>query len=254
MRFATSMIEVTFRFYAQLNDFLPRAWRQRRFSRVIHAPASVKDAIEAIGVPHPEVGVVLINGISETFAYRLRDRDDVAVYPPFRSIEVDSLIRVHAAPPQPVRFVLDRHLGKLAAWLRLAGFDTVVRDEDADVANTSAREGRVALTRDVGLLKRSVVRDGYWVRHTNPELQVAEVLARFDLVALIDPFTRCLRCNTPLVSIPADAVGEEVSLRARTGFEEFHRCPGCQRTYWQGSHYRRLTALIERVRLRAASL
>jgi uncharacterized protein with PIN domain len=247
------MIEVTFRFYAQLNDFLPARCRHRRFTHVMSARASVKDAIEAIGVPHSEADVILINRRTEDFAYRLSDGDDVAVYPAFRTIDVAGLRRAGADPPQPVRFVLDAHLGKLASFLRLSGFDAVLCADDADVANTAARESRVALTRDVGLLKRSIVVYGYWVRHIDPEVQLAEVLDRFDLVHRMEPFARCLRCNTPVVRVDAETVADRLPPRTRESFETFHQCPGCGRIYWQGSHYGRLVRLIERARERAAS-
>ena len=242
------MLEVTFRFYGQLNDFLPFRFRHRRFRHATAATTSVKDAIEALGVPHPEVDVVIVNGRGEELTYRLADGDHVAVYPVFRSIELAGLLRAGANPPEPVRFVLDVHLGKLAALLRLCGFDALLLQDDADVANVSAREGRVALTRDVGLLKRSIVRHGYWVRHTAPERQLAEILQRFDLLDRIQPFARCLRCNTPLVAVGADAVADRLPPRTRATFQEFRHCPGCGRIYWEGSHYSRLTAYIERAR------
>ena len=157
----------------------------------LRGPASVKDAIEALGVPHPEVDVIVVNGQAADFSYRMQDGDDVAVYPAFHSVDITGLRRVGTDPPQPVRFVLDIHLRKLAALLRLAGFDARLLADDAEVAKVSAREGRVALTRDVGLLKRSIIEHGYWVRQTNPELQFVEVLQRFDLANRMDPFVRC---------------------------------------------------------------
>ena len=238
------MIDVSFRFYGQLNDFLPVSLSARRFLRAIAARASVKDAIEAIGVPHPEVDVVLVNGTSEEFTYRLRHGDDVSVYPLFRSIELTGLRRVGAELPQPLRFVLDVHLRKLASLLRLAGFDAVVVEDDADIARTAAREQRVVLTRDIGLLKRNVVRLGYWIRHTAPERQLAEVVERFELAGQMEAFTRCLRCNTRLVSADLETVGDRVPLRVRAAFREFSRCPGCARVYWRGSHYERLVRLL----------
>jgi uncharacterized protein with PIN domain len=242
------MIEVTFRFYGQLNDFLPRRLRQRRFTHVIPGPTSVKDAIEAVGVPHPEVDVVLVNGKGEPFEYRLADGDDVAVYPVFRSIDVAAVPRVGVDPPQPVRFVLDAHLGKLASLLRLCGFDALLVADDADVANVSAHDGRVALTRDVGLLKRRVVQYGYWVRRTDPELQLAEVLEQFDLADRMEPFSRCLRCNTPVAAVDAGTVSDRLLPRTRMSFQDFRQCPGCGRIYWQGAHHARLAALIRRAR------
>jgi uncharacterized protein with PIN domain len=149
-----------------------------------------------------------------------------------------------------VRFVLDTHLGKLSSFLRLCGFDAILLEDDADVANVSAQDGRVALTRDVGLLKRSIVRYGYWVRFTDPELQLAEVLEQFDLADEMEPFSRCLRCNTPVAAIDAGTVSDRLLPRTRTSFQEFRHCPGCGRIYWQGAHYGRLAALIQRARQR----
>ena len=247
------MNEVSFRFYAQLNDFLPLSVRGRRFTHVIGAPGSVKDAIEALGVPHPEVDMILVNGAAEDFSYRLRDGDDVAVYPRFRSIDLAGVSRVGADAPRPMGFALDVHLGKLARMLRLAGFDAVVVEEDAGLASTAARDARVALTRDVGLLKRTVVRHGYWVRQTDPESQLVEVVERFDLAGDIQPFTRCVRCNVLVVPVSAEAISDRLLPRTRAAFREFHSCPACGRIYWQGSHYERLRRLLERVRDRAGA-
>ena len=246
-------MEVLFRFYGQLNDFLPVARRGRRFVHRLRSASSVKDAIEALGVPHPEVDLVLINGAAEAFATLLADHDDVSVYPAFRLLDISGLPRVGADPPQPVRFALDAHLGKLASLLRLAGFDGVVIDDDADLAKTAASDDRVALTRDVALLKRSLVRYGYWVRHTDPERQLAEVLERFDLVGRMDPFARCLRCNTRLEAVERGAIADRLLPCTQASFNEFRRCPGCDRIYWQGTHHEALQGVLARVRARVGT-
>ena len=241
-------IGVSFRFYARLNDFLRVPYRGRRFTHVVAARCSVKDAVEALGVPHPEVDIILINGVAEEFSYRLRDGDDVSIYPAFRTIDVNGVRRVGTDVCGEVRFAVDQHLGKLASLLRLAGFDAAVFQDDEEIADVAAREGRVVLTRDVGLLKRRVVRHGCWVRHSDPERQFTEVLQRFDVVERMAPFTRCLRCNTRVVAVDAATVGEHVPPRTRATFREFRQCPGCGRIYWRGSHYERLSRLIERAR------
>jgi uncharacterized protein with PIN domain len=245
------MGDVSFRFYGQLNDFLPASRRRRRFTHVAAASASVKDVIEALGVPHPEVDLIVINGTAEDFSCRLRDGDEVAVYPAFQSIDLTGVRRAGADVPHPVRFALDVHLGKLASLLRFAGFDAVVIEEDRDLANTAAREERVALTRDVGLLKRNAVRYGYWIRHTDPALQLAEVLERFDLADRMESFARCSRRNVVVVPVPAEEVSDRLLPRTRARFRHFHRCPACDRIYWQGSHWDRLQRLLERARERA---
>jgi uncharacterized protein with PIN domain len=245
---------VTFRFYAQLNDFLPARWRRGRFKYPLRALASVKDVIEAVGVPHPEVDVITVNGEQVDFTYRLCDGDHVCVYPAFRTLDVRGVRRVGNDPPQPVRFALDIHLRKLASLLRLAGFDAVLLAEDATLAETSAVEGRVALTRDVGLLKRSIVQHGYWIRHTDPERQLVEVLERFDLVDRMEPFIRCMECNALLAPVEADAIAERLPRGTRDCFSRFHHCPGCDRIYWEGSHYVHLVRLLERARTEVRSL
>jgi hypothetical protein len=244
------MIQVSFRFYAQLNDFLPWVLRRQRFTRVLPPHSSVKDTIEALGPPHPEVELVVVNGEPVGFERHLQDGDHVAVYPRFRSIDVTGVRRVGGDPPDPVRFSVDVHLGKLASLLRLAGFDAVTLADDAAVAHTAEREARVVLTRDVGLLKRSAVRHGYWVRHITPELQLAEVLERFGLLGRMEPFARCLRCNSRLLPVEADAVADRLLPRTRSEFREFRVCPGCERIYWQGSHYARLAEVLDVVRRR----
>ena len=247
---ASCMAEVSFRFYGRLNDFLPAARRGRRFACALRQLPSVKDAIESLGVPHPEVDVILVNGSPEHFGCRLHDGDDVAAYPLFTSIDVTGVRRAGIDPPPVTRFAVDVHLGKLASLLRLAGFDAAVIADDADLAKTAARETRIALTRDVGLLKRSVVRHGYWVHSTAPDRQLAEVLERYDLVGRMTPFARCLRCNVPIVVVDAENVADRLLPRTRATFRQFHRCPECDRIYWHGSHYDRLRQLLERVRER----
>jgi uncharacterized protein len=242
------MPDVSFRFYAQLNDFLAKPRRGCRFSHTVAGPASVKDAIEGIGVPHPEVDLILVNGRSEPFTYRLRDGDDIAVYPRFRTVDVSGLERVGVDPPQVARFTADVHLGRLAALLRLCGFDTLLATEGDAAAGALAADERIVLTRDIGSLKRRVVRHGYWVRETAPERQLVEVLDRFDLTRSMHPFERCTRCNTLLVAVPPSAVADELPPRTREDFDEFQRCAGCGRVYWKGSHYERLAALMARIR------
>ena len=247
-------MEVSFRFYAQLNDFLPPRWRYGRFRHALRAPAPVKDVIEALGVPHPEVDVITANGEATDLTYRVRNDDHVCVYPVFRKLDLGGLRRVGTDPPRPIRFALDVHLRKLASLLRLAGFDAVMLIDDAELAERSAAEGRVALTRDVGLLKRTAVRHGRWIRHTDPELQLLEVLDRYDLAGQMTPFVRCMECNTLLVPAALDAIAERLPAGTRECFSEFHRCPGCDRIYWRGSHYDRLLRLLERARTRLGGI
>ena len=192
-------------------------------------------------------------GSSVDFACRVRDGDRVSVYPVFEAFDIAPLTRLRPEPLREPRFVLDTHLGRLAAYLRMMGFDALYqnRAEDAGLAQVSRDERRILLTRDVGLLKRGAVTHGYFVRETNAHRQLAEIVRRFDLARLLSPFSRCMRCNTPLEPVSKEDVLACIPERAAALHDDFRRCPGCARVYWPGSHYRRMQALIEAVESKA---
>ena len=135
------MQQASFRFYAELNDLLPLSKRGLCFSHAFEAAASVKDTVEAFGIPHTEVDLILANGETVTFSYLLRDGDRISVYPVFRSLDLSPLTRLQPRSGGEMCFVLDTHLGKLAAYLRMLGFDSVYRNDcrDEELAHISAR-------------------------------------------------------------------------------------------------------------------
>lgn len=240
------MAQATFRFYAELNDFLPPYRRQVPFVHRFNGRVSIKDMIESLGVPHTEVDLILVNGVSVDFHYLVRDGDRISVYPVFESFDITPLLRVRPRPLRQPRFVLDVHLGRLAAYLRLLGFDTLYTPDcdDATLAALSREERRTLLTRDRGLLKRRQVTHGYCVRTTNPREQVREVLRRFDLYRLIAPFSRCIRCNGLLQPVSKQAIADRLPPHVRDNQQDFRICTACGQVYWRGSHYDRMQALI----------
>ena len=246
------MTEVTVRAYGPLNDFLPRHRRQVSWKHSVHSHPSVKDVVESLGIPHPEIDLILVNGASVGFDHITRSGDRIAVFPLFATLDITTLTRVRPRPLAVIRFVADVHLGKLARHLRLAGLDTAYRDDadDAALAELADREGRILLTRDQGLLKRRAVTYGYFVRETNPHRQFVEVLRRFGPLDL-QPFSRCLRCNHVLMKVSKSAVDAALQPRTREHYDRFETCSGCGRVYWRGSHWRRLRHAIEAARAEA---
>lgn len=240
--------EAQLRFYAELNDFLPEARRQREFRYHFSGTPSVKDTIEAIGVPHTEVDVILVDGESVDFAHLLRGGERVAVYPVFERYDVSPLTRLRPAPLRETRFVADVHLGTLARNLRLLGFDTIWERNLADevIIDIAARDRRIILTRDKGILKNSRVTHGYWLRATDPSEQLGEVIAALDLAGSIDAYTRCMECNGILGPIGRLEAARTVPLQVFLVYRDFKRCECCGRTYWRGSHFRRLDKVVER--------
>ncbi len=248
MRFKTAEL----RFFGNLVDFVPG--RRPIMERTFDVSPSVKDMIESCGVPHPEVELVLVNGESAGWGHAVRDGELISVYPRFHSFDVADLSAVYVPPPAEPRFVLDVHLATLAKYLRLLGLDTLAPPGagDSELAAISTREGRWLLTRDIGLLKRTVVRHGYFVRSQDPLEQCIEVVRHLELDEDIAPFIRCMECNGTIAPVGIAAVSARLPRRVLANHETFRRCNDCGRTYWRGSHYGRLEEIVDSVRLRAA--
>jgi len=235
------------RLYSNLNDFVRPDLRHRTLLRPVGGRPTAKDLIEGAGVPHPEVDLIVVNDVPVDFQHRVEPRDRVAVYPRFEQLNVSPEVRLLPPPRDEERFVLDGHLGRLARLLRLLGFDASYRSDadDSELVALSINEDRTLLTRDVGLLKRKQLKRGYWVRATAPRRQVVEVARRFSSTPNVQPLSRCLACNDVLAPIAAAAVADLVPARSRSAFNEYSRCSGCQRVYWPGSHFDRLTTVVE---------
>lgn len=240
------MANATFRFYEELNDFLTPERRKREFSVPCAQAATVKHMIEALGVPHTEVEVILVNGESVGFDRLLRDDDRVAVYPRFEALDVTPLLRVRAQPLRETRFVADCHLGGLARLLRMAGFDTLFRNDFADpeLAAISIGEQRILLTRDRELLKLRGITHGCYVHALKPVRQFQEIVQRLDLQGRFRPFSRCLECNAPLRPIDKPLIADRLPPSVREHQQHFLTCDHCRRIYWQGTHWQRMRSLL----------
>jgi uncharacterized protein with PIN domain len=238
-----------FRFDEALTYFFPRSKKDKTIAHPFDWRGSVKDMIESLGVPHAEIELLVVNGVSVDFDYIVQADDHIDVYA--RAEAVDISPKVALRPPLEGRpsFILDQHLGRLAAYLRMMGFDTLYRNDyhDEELAQVSHDEGRVLLTRDVGLLKRGIVVYGYYVRATHREKQLAEITRRYDLAQWIAPFKRCMKCNGLVETVNKEAVVDELPEDTAQFYDEFHRCDSCKRVYWKGPHHQRMEALMEQV-------
>ena len=235
------MNSANFRFLDELNVFLSPARKGMAFDYPFTENPSVKHLIEALGVPHTEVAGIRANDRLVSFSYRVQHGDRIEVIP---ASQTDG----EQSGPQP-RFVLDNHLGQLAIYLRMLGFDTLYRNnyQDDELAQVTDQEGRILLTRDRRLLMRKVVVYGYCIRDLDPRQQVIEVVRRFGLFGKIAPFQRCLRCNHPLQPVSKETVLDRLEPLTKLYYDEFHLCPACDQVYWKGSHYERMQGLIEAV-------
>jgi uncharacterized protein with PIN domain len=239
----------SFRFYEELNDFLPSVRRQREFDCRLARSATTKHLIEALGVPHTVVELILVNGESSGFDRLLQDGDRVAVYPRFEAMDITPLLRVREHPLREPRFVADAHLGGLARMLRMLGFDTLYDNhfQDDDIVDIAQRDGRIVLTRDRELLKRRTISHGCYLHGLKSAQQLREVVERLDLARSARPFTLCLHCNAPLRPVDKAAVLDRLLPRVRENYQHFSTCDQCGRVYWEGSHWRNMRRLLDGV-------
>ncbi|ALK97095.1 twitching motility protein PilT [Massilia sp. WF1] len=243
------MVCATFRFYGELNDFLPRERRGRELRTPCARMATTKHMIEALGVPHTEVELVLVNGEGAGLDLLLEEGDRVAVYPRFTRFDVSALAPAPTLPPGRLRFVADAHLGGLARLLRMAGFDTIYDNSlrDDQVEALAVEEDRIVLTRDRELLKRRSIDYGCYVRALKAQAQLREVFERLGLAGRARPFTRCLHDNAPLRDVPKAVVLDRLPPRVAATQEEFSTCALCGRVYWKGSHWQRMSQVLRDV-------
>lgn len=230
------MVIATFQFHGELNRFLARERRGREFSCLCAQAATTKHMIEALGVPHTEIGCLSVNGEPAGLARLIKEGDVVKIYPASRSHET-----------APRHFIADAHLGGLAHLLRMAGFDTLYdnRFPDDEIEAIAMREERIVLTRDRELLKRRGVLRGCYVHSLKSEQQLHELFTRLDLAAHAQPFTICLHCNAPLQAIDKALVQNRIPPAVRRHQHDFSTCQACRRVFWKGSHWRRMQSMLE---------
>ncbi|WP_026357105.1 Mut7-C RNAse domain-containing protein [Mycobacterium sp. 141] len=241
---------VTVRAYAELNDFVGSASRGLTVRRPFRSHQTVKDVLEAMGIPHTEVDLILVNGNPAGFEHRPTAGDRIAVYPMFEALDIGATARLRPVPLREPRFVIDVNLGRLARLLRLLGFDVWWSNDadDAVLADISLQQHRILLTRDRGLLKRRAITHGLFVHSQHAEEQTLAVIRRLNLHQRLAPFTRCVRCNGTLAAVPKEDVLDRLEPLTRRYYDEFSRCTDCGRIYWRGSHFARLSGIVDQLR------
>jgi len=249
------MKPVSLQFYGSLNDLLPATQRHTEIRHELIQPRSVKDLIESVGVPHTEIGLIIVNGKSVDFSHPVKEAEQISIYPALFSPAITPLKpEQQLCQPQiiqPPRFVLDVHLGKLARQLRMLGFDSVYQNnyKDPALADISSRQKRVLLTCDRQLLMRNQVIYGYLVRARQTQQQLAEILSRFNLYNQIKPFTRCMHCNNTIQPVEKQAITSQLPADTIKYYDEFFQCTACSKIYWKGSHYLKMKEKIENIKI-----
>ncbi len=238
-----------FHFHGDINFFLPKKHRHHPFEHPFAWKASIKDMVESLGPPHCEIALLLVDSVSVGFDHIVLPNTKIDIYDNMLAVDVKN--RVWLRPPlaDKPRFVLDTHLGRLAGYLRMMGFDTLYRNDYPDdlLAEISDTEGRILLTRDIGLLKRGRVQYGYFMRETNPKTQIVEIVRRYALSLTTSPFRRCLKCNGELSPVEKAHVLAQLPNTSAEQYDEFRQCDDCGQVYWKGTHYDKMCEFLDDV-------
>jgi len=243
------MPEVIFRFYEELNDFLSPRRRKKDFQVGFKGRESVKDMIEALGVPHTEVDLILVNGKSVDFGYIIQHGDRISVYPTFESLDIKDVTRLREVPLRQTRFIADINIRDIVKYMRALGLD-VCYDASLsprEIIRISKRENRTILTKSRKLLKFRNVTHGIFIRPGTTVEQIRGIIDYLSLRALIEPFSRCLQCNIPLVGVSKDRILDRIPAKTREFYDEYSYCTACDRIYWKGTHYMNIKKVVDEI-------
>ena len=233
------MPKATFRFYEELNDFLPKHRRKTDFEAKFKGKGSIKDMIEAFGVPHTEIDLILVNGNSVDFNYILQDEDRASVYPAFESLNITDVTQLRKIPLRMNKFLADINLGNIVKYMRVLGFDLYYDSllSTREIIEISKRENRVILTKSRKLLKFKDVTHGIFIRPGTITEQVRRIIDYLDIKDNIKPFSRCLRCNTLLNIVLKEKILDRIPPKTKEFCDEYVQCQSCDKIYWKGTHF-----------------
>ena len=233
-----------------MNDFLTPVCGKRDFKSEFKGRESVKDKIEALGVPHTEVDLILVNGRSVGFDYIIEDSDYISVYPVIEPpLTMPNITHLRRLPTGNSRFIADINIHDIVKTMRALGLD-VFEDpifSPEEIVDISINEKRIVLSTSRKLLKRKRVVHGIFIRHGDREAQVQKIVDSLSLKGLCKPFSRCLLCNTLLEMVAKESVWERIPPKTRNHCNDFARCPSCDRLYWKGTHYQKIKAKVDRI-------
>jgi len=239
----------TFRFYEELNDFLPTHRRKTDFETTFKGKRSIKDMIEALGVPHTEIDLILVNGNSVDFNYILQDEDRVSVYPVFESLNITNVTRLRKIPLRRNKFIADINLGDIVKYMRVLGFDLYYDPllSTLEIIEISKRENRIILTKSKKLLKFKGVRHGIFIRPGTTVKQIKRIIDYLDIKDNINPFSRCLGCNTLLNIVPKEKILDKIPPKTKEFCDEYVQCPSCDKIYWKGTHFINMKKIVRQI-------
>lgn len=142
--------------------------------------------------------------------------------------------------PHQIAFLVDQMLIKLGVYLRILGYDAAWDQtlHTPDLITRANLEHRVFLTRNARLHAQFPV-PARWLclNSMMPVEQLGEVLAAYELDAERYVFSKCIRCNLPLVGVlDKQTIALAVHPNVFKRHEHFYKCQNCGTVFWDGSH------------------
>jgi len=240
------MNQVRFRFYEELNDYLPPGNRKVWFDFFFIGPVSIKEALQSMKVPEREIDLIQVNQQSQGLDYLLQKGDQISVYPVFELFNVSGVSQLREEALRNPAFICDVHLGKLCKHLRMFGFDSLYSNQytSEQLISISLQENRILLSRSSRLTHHKDVTRSYRIRSTDPREQIKDLFCKLDLSGLAHPFTRCLVCNSKLVSVEKEKISDRLQPNTEQYYLEFLSCPTCDKIFWEGSHFEKMLEFI----------
>ena len=211
--------------------------------------AAIKDIIEAIGVPHTEIGRIICDGHQLIFHFIPAGGELIELYPFTSDSPVNKPTVLRPEPFSSIKFLVDTNVAKLARNLRMAGIDAaaVTTAGILDIARQANDEERIILTRNRELLKVRTVCFGQLLRSENPLQQMVEVIQRYDLQNSFRPFSLCLCCNGVLIPIEKEQILDRLKPLTKKYYTDFEQCGSCGKIYWCGSHHEKMAEMLRNV-------
>jgi len=243
------MPKATFRFYEELNSFLPKHRRKTDFEVMFKGKRSIKGMIEALGVPHTEVDLILVHGNSVDFTYILQDKDRVSVYPVFESLNIADVTHLRKIPLRRSKFIADINLGNIVKYMRALGLDLFYDSllSPHEIIEISKRENRIILTKSRNLLMFKEVTHGIFIRSGTTIEQIKRIIDYLDIKDDIKPFSRCLRCNSLLSAIEKENILDKIPPKTMEFCDEYVQCQSCDKIYWKGTHFINMKRVLKQI-------
>ena len=242
-RFLSPMTEqLTLVFFGNNKELLQVPTSQGKILYHLNRRASIKDIVEAVGVPHTEICRLVYSGNEISFHYIPSGDEEILIYPfdKQNNWRAPSVLR-----PQPfdrLKFLVDMTALKLARNLRMAGLDTatVVGKKLKDIVKMASSEKRIVITKNRELVKIGDLLYGQLLRSDDHRKQLLEVEERYDIKAVAKPMSRCLVCNEILLEVPKKNILHRLEPLTRKYYTTFKECALCRKIYWPGSHHDRM--------------